>query len=63
MSCNIFLFLKITVYIEGSMSIFIIYIGIIGPQSHFDNTNFRTSLVIKIIVVIFKTLFFFFVVG
>jgi hypothetical protein len=63
MSCNIFLFLKITVYIEGSMSIFIIYIGIIGPQSHFDSTNFRTSLVIKIIVVIFKTLLFFFVVG
>jgi hypothetical protein len=31
------------------MSIFIIYIGIIGPQSHFDYTNFRTPFVIKII--------------
>jgi len=31
------------------MSIFIIYIGIIGPESHFDCTNFRASSVIKII--------------
>jgi hypothetical protein len=31
------------------MSIFIIYIGIIGPQSRFDLTNFKVSLVIKII--------------
>ncbi len=31
------------------MGIFIIYIGIIGPQSPFDYTNFRASLVIKII--------------
>jgi hypothetical protein len=31
------------------MSIFIIYIGIIRPQSHFDCTNFKVSLVIKII--------------
>jgi hypothetical protein len=31
------------------MSIFIIYIGIIGPQSCFDYTNFKASLVIKII--------------
>ncbi len=31
------------------MNIFIIYIGIIGPQSHFDCINFRASLVIKII--------------
>jgi hypothetical protein len=31
------------------MSIFIIYIGIIRSQSHFDCTNFKVSLVIKII--------------
>jgi hypothetical protein len=31
------------------MGIFIIYIGIIGPLSHFDCTNFKVSLVIKII--------------
>ncbi len=31
------------------MSMFIIYIGIIRPQSHFDYTNFRASLFIKII--------------
>jgi len=37
------------IYIEGSMNIFIIYIGIIRPQSHFDYINFRVSLVIKII--------------
>ncbi len=30
------------------MNMFIIYFGIIGPQSCFDYTNFRTSLVIKI---------------
>jgi hypothetical protein len=37
------------IYIEGSMNIFIIYIGIIRPQSRFDYTNFKVSLVIKII--------------
>jgi hypothetical protein len=31
------------------MIIFIIYIGIIGPKSCFDYTNFRASLVIKTI--------------
>ncbi len=31
------------------MSIFIIYICIIGPQSPFDYTNFKASLIIKII--------------
>ncbi len=31
------------------MNIFIIYIGIIGPLSCFDYTNFKASLVIKII--------------
>jgi hypothetical protein len=31
------------------MSIFIIYIGVIGPQSCFYYTNFKASLVIKII--------------
>ncbi len=37
------------IYIEGSMNIFIVYIGIIGPQFHFDYTNFKVQLVIKII--------------
>jgi hypothetical protein len=31
------------------MIIFIIYIGIIGPKSHFDFIDFRASLAIKII--------------
>ncbi len=31
------------------MSIFIIYISIIGPQSHFDCFKFRAPLVNKII--------------
>jgi hypothetical protein len=31
------------------MGIFIIFIGIIGPMFHFDCTNFKVSLVIKII--------------
>jgi hypothetical protein len=31
------------------MSIFIVYIGIIGPLFHFDHTNFKASLVIKIV--------------
>ncbi len=31
------------------MSIFIIYISIIGPDSHFDYMNFKASLVIEII--------------
>jgi hypothetical protein len=50
MSCN---FLKIILnfitYIERSMTIFIIYIGIIRSLSCFDYTNFKFSLVIKII--------------
>jgi hypothetical protein len=33
-------------YIEGSMNIFIVYIGIIGLQFCFDYTNFKASLVI-----------------
>ncbi len=37
------------IYIERSMGIIIIYIGIIRPLSHFDNINFKASLVIKII--------------
>jgi hypothetical protein len=50
MLCNIIkLIINFIIYIEGSMNIFIIYIGIIGPQSHFDCTNFKVSLVIKII--------------
>jgi hypothetical protein len=35
------------IYIGGSMGIFIVYIGIIGPSSHFNYTNFKVSLVIK----------------
>ncbi len=31
------------------MNIFIIYISIIGPLFHFDYTNFKVSLVFKII--------------
>ncbi len=31
------------------MGIFIIYIGIIKPLPHFDSTNIKGSLVIKII--------------
>jgi len=31
------------------MNILIVYIGIIGPLSHFDYTNFKVSWVIKII--------------
>ncbi len=37
------------IYIEGSMGIFIVYIGIIGSLSHFNYTNFKVSLVIKVI--------------
>ncbi len=37
------------IYIERSMNIFIIYIGIIGPQSRFDYTSFKASSIIKII--------------
>jgi hypothetical protein len=40
---------KFIIYIKGSMSIFIIYIGIIGAQFHFDCTNFRAPLIIKTI--------------
>jgi hypothetical protein len=39
---------KLIIYIEGSMNIFILHIGIIGPLSHFDCNNFKASLVIKI---------------
>jgi hypothetical protein len=51
MLCNVILKLIINfiIYIKRFMSIFIIYIGIIGPQSHFDCINFKASLVIKII--------------
>ncbi len=38
------------IYIEGSMSIFIVYIGVIGPQFCFDCINFKAQLVIKIII-------------
>jgi hypothetical protein len=51
MLCNIILkiIMNFIIYIEGSMNIFIVYIGIIGPQFHFDYTNFKVQLVIKII--------------
>ncbi len=51
MLCNIILeIIKFfIIYIERSMSIFIIYIGTIGPQFCFDYIKFRASLVIKII--------------
>jgi hypothetical protein len=41
--------INFNIYIERSMSTFIIYIGIIGPQFHFDCINFKASLIIKII--------------
>jgi hypothetical protein len=49
--CDIIFKTRITfiIYIEGSMNIFIIYIGIIGPLSHIDHTNFKASLIIKIV--------------
>jgi len=49
MLCNIILKITINfiIYIEGSMGVFIIYIGIIGPLFRFDYTNFKVSLVIK----------------
>jgi hypothetical protein len=51
MLCSIIILNKINfiIYIEGSMTIFIIYIGITRPQSHFDGTKFGALLVIKII--------------
>jgi len=51
MLCNIIfkIIKKFIIYIEISMNIFIVYIGIIGPLSHFGYTNFKASLIIKII--------------
>jgi hypothetical protein len=51
MLCNNILKLIIIfiIYIEKSINVFIIYIGIIGLKSHFDCTNFRASSIIKII--------------
>jgi hypothetical protein len=48
----IYLFLKISfiIYIEQTISIFIIYMGIIRPLSYFDCISFKASLVIKIII-------------
>jgi hypothetical protein len=37
------------IYIERSMGIFILYIDIIGTLSHFNYTNFKVSLVVKVI--------------
>jgi hypothetical protein len=43
MLCNIIQKNKINfiIYIERFMNMFIVYIGIIGPQSRFDYTNFK----------------------
>jgi hypothetical protein len=51
MLCNIIFKILIIfiIYIEGSMSIFILYIGIIRPMSHFNYINFKASLIIKVI--------------
>jgi len=51
MLCNIILkiIIKFIIYIEGSMSTFIIYIGITMPLSRLDYINFMGSLVIKLI--------------
>ncbi len=51
MLCNIIfkIIINFIIYIEISMDIFIIYIGIIGPLSCFDCTNFKIPLVINII--------------
>jgi hypothetical protein len=40
---------KFIIYIKGSMGIFIVYNAIVGPWSHFNYTNFKVSLVIKVI--------------
>jgi hypothetical protein len=50
MLCSVILkiIINFMIYIEGSISIFIIYIGIIWPQSCFDYINFRVSSIIKI---------------
>jgi hypothetical protein len=49
MLCNIIfkIIIIFIIYIEGSIGIFIIYIGIIRPLFHFDYTNLKVSLVIK----------------
>jgi hypothetical protein len=49
MLCNVIFetIINFTIYIEGFMNIFIVYISIIGPQFHFDCTNFKVTLIIK----------------
>jgi hypothetical protein len=49
--CHVILIIIINfiICIERSMNIFIIYIGIIRPLFRFDHSNFKASLVIKII--------------
>jgi hypothetical protein len=51
MLCNIIfkIIINFIIYIERSMSMFIIYIDIIKPQSYIDYINFRASFFIKII--------------
>jgi hypothetical protein len=49
MLCKIIFKMIINFIIEGSMSIFIVHIGIIMPLFHFDHINFKVSSVIKII--------------
>jgi len=50
MLCNIILItINFIIYIEGSMSIYIMYINITWPLSRFDCTRFKVSLLIKLI--------------
>jgi hypothetical protein len=49
MLCKIIFKIIINFIIEGSMSIFIIHIGTIGPLFRFDYINFKVSSIIKII--------------
>ncbi len=51
MLCTIIfkIMINFTIYIEASMGMFILYIGIIRPLFCFDFTNFKASLVTKII--------------
>jgi hypothetical protein len=46
---NMIIIISSIIYIEISMGIFKVYINIIRSLSHFDYTNFKSSLVIKII--------------
>ncbi len=51
MLCNIIFKIRINfiIYIARSINIFRVYISIIRPLSRFDCTNFKDSLIIKVI--------------